>query len=539
MLHGPRKVNVTDDPRLRAAHHVLIAIGSIVPPEQFPGECRIRGQVIHVWSGSITIGTTLELSRVAAMRGQEPQGSDDWSSWDTIRNARYLDAYIDGSGNYHTLVRGGAVFLQALPAGVKATADPAASAANWALGSSLVGIGCFPFSILAVIFSFRSFSQARRMGKPIPGRAVVALLLSLLVVGAATLIWVSVRSYEKNRDAASQAVKVRLKGKRTSASLDQETACELVQEQLFAGSFGSTESNSKVACRGPLHQGGDRAALENVDVQFLDGRDQLTICLARTARWFVAGVVGSGASCPTISVPPSKGTDDASRDAQETTIRKTLADTFDRANMGAFLEAVRSVRNTLNSEPRGEHPCDALDISDFASSDSTDRLKPATVDLAFLTRDPNAKDDWPFLTSDWVRDVLSGNAAPHDRAAEVAKIRRSGGPYLVVYESNRRVLPEVKKKQGVLSDEFSYVGGEFVGWMIVADRRDGKIVCEGKLSFSNSSGIRYKSRGLSSEESRVQSSVMDDLEEQFKTKATDEIRRLSNGKLRLGYKLLE
>jgi len=75
--------------------------------------------------------------------------------------------------------------------------------------------------------------------------------------------------------------------------------------------------------------------------------------------------------------------------------------------------------------------------------------------------------------------------------------------------------------------------------MSVIDTRTGKTVCQGKLSFTNSKEVRYSRRGPSSTEEKFRSAVQDDFEDQFKDAATEEIKKLSGGKLRLGYKFLE
>src|SRR5262249_44717734 len=156
-------------------------------------------------------------------------------------------------------------------------------------------------------------------------------------------------------------------------------------------------------------------------------REHFTVCFAKGADWFVAGVVAAGTHCPALSI---------SRDAEEKKSRKDLAETFDRASIEAFTDEMRSVRQTLASEPRAERDCGALDIADFAPSDNPKQLKPAAVDLAFLASDADAKDEWEFLTSSWVRQALHTTASPRDRALAITKICRESGPYLVVYDSS-------------------------------------------------------------------------------------------------------
>jgi hypothetical protein len=526
----------------RTAHHVLVAVESTTPPALFPGECRIRGRVIHVWRGSIAIGTSIELTRTTQRRGDDsgtPAGAEGWSYWETVRGAKYLDAYLDGFGGHYSLASDGAMFLSRMPPGAKPAADPVASAANLALGIAVVGICCVPVSLVAAIYALKSIGQARRSGRSIPGRALVALVLAITEIA----LWIVLASFaigvRKRQAVAMQTLSKQLQGKRDAPRLDVQTACDLVREQTLSGPNAHLLGPHRLTCRGPLEQTALTASLEDVDAELFVDRVHLRACFGRSARWFVTGFTG-GIACPSISWPPSKAKDDAGRAAEENSIRAAAAEQFARSEIDALAQKLRAIRETWRGEPRHEQPCPSLEIDSFVATDGNRWLEPATVDLAFLTRDATAAhDDWPFLTSSSIAVALDSTASPEERAEGIWKMNRDGGPYLVIYDADRRVLPEVTRKKGVLRDEYTFVGGSFEGWMAVVDTRNSKAVCEGRLSFANSPDVDYKRRGLSLEETRIREALLSNLEDQFKDRAIEKIRELTNGRLRLGYKLLE
>ena len=507
---------------MNAAHHVLLAIDVITPPEIFPGDARIRGRVIHVWEGSIPLGTSIEVTRRTARR-DDAGVADAVSRWETIREAKYLDVYLDGSGSLYTVAGGGAMFLSAMPPSVKPPKDPVESAATAAITNSAIGCGCAPFAILGAIFAMQSISAARKSNRPVPTRAVVALALAGFIFVMSIVTYISWRNRSRQQEAAQQAIGNRLKGKREAASLDVETACDLVREQ-FIGGKDELRAKSAVTCRGPFEQTATTAVLKDVDAEFDGGRDHLTGCFGRTSHWIVIGFVASGVPCPAVALPPN---------GDEKSIRESAAEAFDRADADAFAKTIETVHKTLETESPHEHQCEGLDIDSFVpGADAEKQLKPAAFDL---TGDPA----WSFMTSSYVRDASDSHLTPHGRAASILHVRRSGGPYLIVYSAKDRLLPLINKKKGIIEDDFSYIPGMFDGWMSVIDTRTGKAVCQGKLSFTNSKEVRYSRRGPSSTEEKFRSAVQDDFEDQFKNSATEEIKKLSGGKLHLGYKFLE
>lgn len=502
--------------------HVVLAIDVITPPEMFPGDASIRGRVIHVFEGTIPLGSTVEVTQRTARRS-DAGTSGAYSFWETIRDAKFLDAYLSGSPDHYTIAGGGAMFLSAMPPNIRPPKDPVDSAATAAITTSAIGCGCGPFAILGAIFALKAMSQARRSGRPAPSRAIVALVLAGVVLIAWIFVAISWMKQSRKQQADQQKIGDRLKGKREAASLDQEAACDLVRERLV----GNTDlrADAPITCHGPFEQTATTAMLKDVDVEFTPAaRGHLTACFGRTSHWFVMGMMESDIPCPAVAFSAS---------GDEKSIRESAAETFDRAETDAYARKMEAVKQAVTSAKPGEHPCEALDIVPFAPAADTDKeLKPAAFDIS---GDPG----WQFMTAREIRDVASPNLTPHGRADSVHHLLRASGPYLVVYSSERRSLPVIHKKKGIIEDDFSYEPGEFAGWMTVVDTRTAKTVCQGKLEFANSEKVRYSSRGPSSAEDKFRSAVQDDLEEQFKDTATEKIKKMSDGKLKLGYKFLE
>jgi hypothetical protein len=59
--------------------------------------------------------------------------------------------------------------------------NPPRSAARWALGLALVGVCCPPLVLVAVGFGLGALLLARRHDQPLPGAAVGALVISILI----------------------------------------------------------------------------------------------------------------------------------------------------------------------------------------------------------------------------------------------------------------------------------------------------------------------------------------------------------------------
>jgi hypothetical protein len=176
----------------------------------------------------------------------------------------------------------------------------------------------------------------------------------------------------------------------------------------------------------------------------------------------------------------------------------------------------------------------------FAATAAAQRQRTnlSTVDFDYLDRRAGAAPrEWSWLTSDRIRKVFEGGDA-NARADAVRDIRRDAGPLVVVYRAEDKIWPKVQEDKGIISDDFSYSSGEFLGALLVYNVDTGERLCQAKLKFESGEHISYKSRGMSSEKSRAAEAVEDDFKEQFENAATASIKRVAPD-LRLGYKALE
>ena len=102
-------------------------------------------------------------------------------------------------------------------------------------------------------------------------------------------------------------------------------------------------------------------------------------------------------------------------------------------------------------------------------------------------------------------------------------------------DSTERDWPLVEQKAGKLE----FAGGWFEGWMTVYAIDSGEMLCSTKLDFENRTKIKYYKSRYSSGQSEAQRAAEEELKKLFHDEATARMKKLSNGKLKLGYKVLE
>ena len=103
------------------------------------------------------------------------------------------------------------------------------------------------------------------------------------------------------------------------------------------------------------------------------------------------------------------------------------------------------------------------------------RLHPFAVDLAAVSVAAApikaGEADWSFMTSSDVLEALESTRDVQQRAGIVRRMAREGGPYVVVYQSQERVWPEVHEQAGTLSRELTFTGGRYAGRLVLVDLR--------------------------------------------------------------------
>lgn len=381
------------------------------------------------------------------------------------------------------------------------------------MGLALPGLCCLPVALAGGGFAVAAVRRARRDGRPVPKRVMVALVLC--AVSVVFTVWVSVGSWKLDREKRQlqREVAARLSGKRELAALDAQTACDLAEEQLRRGIYERMEAD-EVTCRGPLEAETDRALLRRVELRSGIRRIPLNACLARAGRWFLLGVT-VGEHCP-ATPPPVPG---ASAEVQESTLRRQAAEEVDEEEVAAFVGAVEQVVDAVATTPREKRFCPPLDVPALRTDMNATALTLSTVDVHFArSREPGP--EWSFLTSDEVRVALDPRRSARERASAVRRMGHEGGPYLVAYLDEERTWPADTETEE----------GSWAGWMLVTSLKDGRPVCETRLSFGNPAP-----RGRKAEKRARR--ALGKLRDHFEDEASERMAAMSGGQFRLGYRL--
>jgi hypothetical protein len=169
----------------------------------------------------------------------------------------------------------------------------------WSLAGTLTC--CFPGAVVGLVMGLNVKSAAKKEGMIPPGTSTVAVVLGCCAIA---LFCVGVALYiddSRTRDSRIAALEAQVEGARARESLDQPTACALVElgllQEGYSGKSGIMIQGFK--CDGKLTQNAERAAL--ADVHFATGsspeaRHVVTACLNRGARWSVKELRADG-SC--------------------------------------------------------------------------------------------------------------------------------------------------------------------------------------------------------------------------------------------------
>jgi hypothetical protein len=390
--------------------------------------------------------------------------------------------------------------------------DPVGQAASWALGLGLgsVILCCLPIGAVGTFFGFKAMRLAKERNVSTPARAFIGMAFGALSLLATIGVGIAVWRDQKAHDARLSEVDAKTKGKLDADELDKATACAVFEKQLLKGLWDGKELVDEVKCVGDYDTKGRRGTLA------------VRGCLARGQRWFVAGYVPYGATCPDVTLEVKKKGDasEAELEADEDALRKTWKSAADARLADDFVDALAKA----GKRPLGDHAeksCKDLDVSAFTKDDP---LKLATVDAMSVAGSDKPDAKWDFLTVSDARNAIAKDAEASKRADAVRAMAKRGGPYVVLYVSEDRATPEVKH------DGFSkgFLGGGFRGWMTVVDTRTGTIACDAKLVFENSKTVYT---GRFSTDDALERALRSDLQANYKKAAEAAISGASGGKL--------
>lgn len=389
---------------------------------------------------------------------------------------------------------------------------------------------CGPAGIVGLVLGIRSIRLAKDAGIPTPGRAIAAIVLGSLSLVMFLAAIIGGQINERNARKQHEAASARIGAKREAATLEAKTACDLVEERVFADGWNGKSRGilNGVSCPGAFEQKGPRATLRDVRLDFGSDKPVVTACFAKSQRWFVLDLNTSG-TCEEVPIP-NVASDEDEKSARES--YKTRAAT---ASLGVVTASLAKIRDDAKAHPRAERACDAAQIAKLTKDAAETKVMAADLDaLDGQAHVKNGNKQWAFLTHDAIADVLDVGKSESVRAAAAKRVRE-GGPLLVVYQSEERDWPLVETKAGKLE----FAGGYFEGWMTLYAVDSAEPLCMTKLEFENRSKIKYYKSRYSSGQSAAQAAAESELKGFFHDQASAQMRKLGGGKLKLGYKVLE
>lgn len=92
---------VYEEARDKAMFHVQVKILKVTAPAQTPGECAVEGEVVQIFRdtpGTLKQGTVLTFT-VSCSKPGDPVivGGTLWTNLDSLMQAKYLEAFLNGS----------------------------------------------------------------------------------------------------------------------------------------------------------------------------------------------------------------------------------------------------------------------------------------------------------------------------------------------------------------------------------------------------------------------------------------------------------
>jgi hypothetical protein len=395
--------------------------------------------------------------------------------------------------------------------------DPAGEvtrSANLAVGLSAGSLlCCLPLGVAGVYFGVKTFRLASERGVRAPGYTIMAFILAgLSLLGTAGALVAYARDV-KQRDEDLKTAEAKTKGKLGGEKLDASVACAAFEEQLLKGLYEHDEFVKNVKCSG-WKQEDDRGTIDKVT--FDSGGHSVVVrgCFARAHRWFAAGYVPSGSSCPDVDLGVDKGKkkqSDAELDAEEDDLRKKWKSASDVAIADDAVSKLKKAADLVDDD-HARKTCNDLNVDDVTVP---------TVDADAIAKGAKNK-GWEFLTSSSIADALDASLDSSKRAAGAQTLLQASPPLVVVYSSSKRALP--------VPDDSKFFGGGFRGWMSVVDLSKNTIVCDAPLTFESSKSIDKQTSNFASDEEQ-QKELIEDLAKNYGAAANAAIKDVSGGKL--------
>ena len=406
-----------------------------------------------------------------------------------------------------------------------AASQEVSKSANYALIATLLGFVscCSPVGWLGGFFAYRSLSLAGKHGIPKPVSAIVSAVLAVL--GTLLTIGVFVGSHfdQKDKEKRIATIEARCKDARTKASLDAKTACDVTEAYLLKSNKMTTSGT--MVCQGTPAVSGATASLDSVAI-LANGKTQGTyrICLVKGARWFVVHADTTTDEC--LDEAPA-----ATTDPEEQVARDTYVELVEKARLKGADKRLSGAKGAIDRASSTDRTCDAA-----ALARTNDGTIPVARAIDYAVLDGKNDPDFAFLSNKELLDYFAKGKTSVKAKSDLASKLSRGTPFLAVYKHKSRTFPEVLEK-GDKSD-YGFTPGNYDGTLYVVDTIRAEVICQGPLVWKTPAKApfpisRKSTRSIVEERAEV------DFERRFQDAATERMKALSGGKLRLGYKPIE
>ena len=422
-------------------------------------------------------------------------------------------------------------FSAAFNAGLRQPAMPTAgprpatapdSTPMLAMVLSLVGVCCFPLSVVGAVLGYLSMQKAKREGRPVSPLSWLSIGITgfALVIGAVVMA-VGMKA-QSDREGRVEAVRKKLAGKLEGAALDQATACDAARAYLWDVKKSLEDA---IDCQGPFEAGAATAKLGGVVEAGKADAERRTVCFAKAHRWYVTGTPKDGACEEGVEDTGKKPATEEEFLAREQALRDTLQKRRAQRVVSAFEAKLEKVRAAPEADEGPGARCPDLAVPKGG------KLTARRLDAQTLRGTKRDASVFEFLDSSDARTAVNAKEALERRGEAIEEL----GRYLVVFDAD----PADRFWPAVESDT-KYTMGEFHGWLQVVDLDAGEVLCQAPLDFENSEEVStYRMTKLESKKGALERAVRSDFEKAFEKAASAAVKKATGGQLTLGLSLLD
>ncbi|MFO0675354.1 MAG: DUF4190 domain-containing protein [Polyangiaceae bacterium] len=417
-----------------------------------------------------------------------------------------------------------------------------ASRANLAM---LLGLGslvtcCFPVGIGAIVMGVQSNGLAKKANLHKDPKALVGIVVGALSILAFTGMCIVVAIQHAQQANRAADIAKATDEKRKAAEIDMATACSLAEARIIADGYSGKTLLDKFTCRGPFDSKSTHPTLQGIDAEMSGVTFKLQACFLRNdKRWFVVSVQ-EGGTCEAMKLTNATG---------PTPVEWEVAEAEARVNYRGEVSRLRSEKTTsaLADLPRilkgttAPATCPVARFKDLQAKRPGSPLKPLTFDAELLkegSKDAAGGARWKTLTSRELVPLFDKSADANAKGKASEELSKRGESLVVAYVTDSRDWPVGK----VVKGKAGYAGGSFVGRMVIVDLESRSALCAAPLNVETDAAVKYttaKGASLESQALALEAAAIQQLQSRIEDKATEQMKVLSGGALKLGYKALE